>query len=387
MIRPLLAAALVALAAAPALAQRNGRLPERPPLPATADTNDPQAYYQDGLARLTRHPEKAADAFYWASRLAPTWADPLYARRAALHLKDKPQLLRYLTSERAASSKAARAIDSLAAEAMLRSPFATPRFDRTLLEEAIDFASDGQSYLSRSRSGDPAYDAWLAFSDGRLADATRLYGEALKRRPKSYALRAPRARAFYLQLKYDSAASEFSQLLAEMRKKDEKELVYFYDSKAMLEYSLGRVYYQLSQYDSASAAFGRALEEDLSFHTAHVALAELALARSDTTTALTELSLATELRASDAGTRLYYGQALADAKRHAEAAEQFRKAIEQEPYFALPYFHLAQALEAQGRTADAVAQYRAFLERTPRARQEATVARERIARLGGASQP
>ena len=102
---------------------------------------------------------------------------------------------------------------------------------------------------------------------------------------------------------------------------------------------------------------------------------------------LTELSLATELRASDAGTRLYYGQALADAKRHAEAAEQFRKAIEQEPYFALPYFHLAQALEAQGRTADAVAQYRAFLERTPRARQEATVARERIARLGGASQP
>lgn len=384
MLRTLLLAAVAATLAAVPLAAQSDRLPERPRLAADADTNDAQAYYDDGLSRLTRQPDRAADAFYWAARLSPTWAEPFYARRAALHLRNKPQLLRYLTQQRAASSKAARSIDSLAAEAMLRKPFFVPRFDRTLIQEAIDFASDGQSYLTRMRTGDAAYDAWLAFSDGRLAEATRLYGDALKRKPKDYELRAPRARAFYLQLQYDSAASELTLLLAEMRRKDEKELVFYYDSKAMLEYSLGRAYFQLASYDSATAALGRALEEDLSFHMAHVSLAEIALVRGDTATALNELSLAAELRGTDAGTRLLYGQALAGAKRHADAAEQFRKAIEHEPFFALPYFHLAEALEAQTKPADAAAQYREFVARAPRTLRERDTARERLARLDAA---
>lgn len=383
----LLAVALLAVAALPLHAQRGKeRIPKRPVLAAGADTNDASAYYQHGMDRLVRSPGEADDAFYWATRISPTWAEPLYARRAAQHLRDRPQLVRYLTSTSAARSKRAQAIDSLAAEAMLRSPFVRPTFDRLLLDQAIAQASEGQAWLSTQRSGDAAYDAQMAFATGRLEEATRLYGEALRRRPRDYWLRAPRARAFYLLQQLDSSAAEFGRLLDEMRRRDEKKLVFFYDSKAMLEFSLGRVHLAADRPDSARAAYGRALAEDLAFHVAHVELADLALAQGDTTTALSELALAVELRGTDAGARLLYGQTLARAKRTDEAMTQLRAAIAEEPYFALPYFHLARALEGEGRAAEAAAQYREYLARgTPRmAEAEYAEARERLQALGGA---
>ena len=57
-------------------------VPARPPLDG-ADTNHAAAYYQYGLSVLAQDPFKAADAFYWASRIDPTWAQPLYAGRIA----------------------------------------------------------------------------------------------------------------------------------------------------------------------------------------------------------------------------------------------------------------------------------------------------------------
>ena len=120
---PAVALALAVLAAAPLLAQKDEKIPARPELDAGADTNDAYAYYDFGLDRLRKQPQRAADAFYWASRLSPTWADPYYARRIALHLSDKRQLMRYLTSSKAAQSSRNRAIDSLYNEAMLRNLF------------------------------------------------------------------------------------------------------------------------------------------------------------------------------------------------------------------------------------------------------------------------
>lgn len=382
----LLAVALLAAATLPLHAQRGDRVPKRPALAAGADTNDAGAYYQHGLDRLVKMPSEADDAFYWASRISPNWAEPFYARRAAQHLRDRQQLVRYLTSTSAARSKRAQAIDSLAAEAMLRSPFVRPTFDRILVDEAIAHLSDGQAWLSNQRSGDAAYDAQMAFANGRLEEATRLYGDALRRRPKDYWLRAPRARAFYLMQRFDSSAAEFGRLLDEMRRRDENKLVFFYDSKAMLEFSLGRVHLAADRPDSARAAYGRALAEDLAFHVAHVELADLALQQGDTTTALSELALAVELRGTDAGARLLYGQTLAGARRAEEAMAQFRAAIADEPYFALPYYHLARVLDAEGRAAEAAEQYRAYLARgTPRmAESEYAQARARVQALGGA---
>lgn len=377
-----LAACFLLTAAASLTAQKKERVPDRPRLHATADTNDPWAYYNDGLQRLIRFPDQAADAFYWASRLAPTWGEPYYARRAALHLEDKNRLYRYLTGQRGTvRSSQVRAIDSLATEAMLRQPFFSPRFDRLLTEETIRHISNGQAFLDRMRTGDPGYDASMAFADGKLEEAVRLYAEALKRRPKDFGYRAPRARAFYLMLKYDSAASELTKLLVEMRKKDEKTLVYFYDSKAIFEYSLARTYYQLEQYDSARVAYGRALEEDLSFHVAHRDLAEIAFKQGDTTTAVAELALAAQLRPGDAGTRLLYGDALAVTGSHDEAEAEYQAAIAEEPYFALPYFQLARLYDARGKAPQAIEQYRAFVARSARNRDEVPLANKRIGEL------
>ncbi|HUF25670.1 MAG TPA: tetratricopeptide repeat protein [Gemmatimonadaceae bacterium] len=374
------------LVASPALAQRGRaeRIPPRPALPAGADTNDAMAYYQYGLSRIQRQPTEAANSFYWATRLMPVWADPYYARRTALHLEARQMLWRYVTRQRGImNSREVRAIDSLATEALIRSPFYASRFDRMLLDEAVRFESGGEAWISRQRSGDPAFDAWMAFGDARFELAARLYGEALKRRPREYFYRAPRARAFYHLMQFDSAANELTLLLEEMRKRDETTLVYRYDSKAMFEYSLGYLYYLMDRYDDARAAYGRALEEDLSFHMAHVEMAQIALHQRDTATALSSLALAVELRESDAGVRIRYGDALAAAGRFDEAVAQYRAGIEHEPYFAQLYFNLARSLDRSGGASDAVVQYRSYLERAPRNRDEIALARQRISELAG----
>ena len=366
--------------------QKAQKTPARNVLPATADTNDAIAYYHWGMSKLPRQPAQAADAFYWAMRLAPTWADPYYARRSALLMENRNSLWGYIIGQRGiVNSKRVQAIDSLAREALIRNPFIVTRLDRMMLEEALNYETDGQAYLSRMRSGDAGWDAWIAYGDGRYAEAARLYGDALKRRAKDYHYRLPRARAFFHLLEYDSAASELTMLVSQMRKEDDKTLVYFYDSKELFEYSLGRIYYLMDRHDDARAALGRALEEDLSFYMAHVDLAEIALKQGDTTTALSELALAAELRATDAGVRLRYGDALMAARQLDEAVVQYRAAIQQEPYFALPYYQLARALDAQGKASDAAEQYRAFVARSARNRDELAAAHKRIAELAAGS--
>src|SRR3954470_21552556 len=79
-------------------AQRGGKPVPRPKLRDVTDTNDAQAYYDAGLARIRDDPDYAADAFYWAARINPGWGDPLYARRAAM-LMQRRTVLRALMSE------------------------------------------------------------------------------------------------------------------------------------------------------------------------------------------------------------------------------------------------------------------------------------------------
>src|SRR5438046_6606044 len=61
-----------------ALADSGKDLP-RPRLPAGSDTNAALAYYNFGT-RWNAPTDTAEMALFWASRLDPSWAEPLYAR-------------------------------------------------------------------------------------------------------------------------------------------------------------------------------------------------------------------------------------------------------------------------------------------------------------------
>src|SRR5687767_1997850 len=98
--RPLRAASLVAAAlliASVSEAQKKSKEPKRPKMEAGRDTNSAGAYYYWGLGQLERNPRGAQDAFYWASRLEPSWADPLYAQRIAFHMSDLARFWKYIT--------------------------------------------------------------------------------------------------------------------------------------------------------------------------------------------------------------------------------------------------------------------------------------------------
>jgi len=106
-------------------------IPKRPPLNG-ADTNQAAAYYQYGLSMLQQDPQKASDAFYWAARIDPTWAQPLYARRIAFLMgADDPFVVGYMQGKRSYThSKDALRIDSLELRARMLDPFMEGDLDK-----------------------------------------------------------------------------------------------------------------------------------------------------------------------------------------------------------------------------------------------------------------
>jgi tetratricopeptide (TPR) repeat protein len=367
--RPSLAAALLFVtAASPLSAQLIGKekAPKRPELQAGADTNSAGAFYYYGTYILERDPGKAADAFYWASRLDPSWADPLYARKIALHMKDRPNLVRYVFRDRALMrDKEVRQIDSLQYYALLRNPFLYTKLDRVMFQTALSDLTRGTGQLPlflRSDESNPWLTAWLAYTNANFPRALEYYDKAIKKDKKDYSIHGDRARAFFQIANLDSAIVEQQKLIDAVRNEDKDKLVYVYDSKAMFEYGLGKLHQANDNLDSAKAAFGRALTEDLSFYMAHAALAGVHLAQGDTAGAIAEYDVAVQLRGDDASLRTSYGYVLALASKPDEAIPHLRKAIELEPYFAPPYFFLGRMLEMKSDT-EALDQYEKFLAR------------------------
>jgi predicted Zn-dependent protease len=89
----------------------------------------------------------------------------------------------------------------------------------------------------------------------------------------------------------------------------------------------------------------------------------LALADGDTTTALTELDLAVQIRDAEPMVRLFYGYLLTQTARFADAEAQLIKAIALEPFYARSYQLLGEAYERHQKPALAIAQYEAYLAR------------------------
>ena len=362
--RTILAFALAALLPAAAGAQL--RDPERrPSLGSGADTNDANAYYQRGMDLIQRFPGQAADAFYWAGRLNPAPAESQYARGVALWrvraglLGDQLKGLRLREREQAE----VRYMDSLLYSALQRNPLVNQQVTAWMYESLPGEWS--KSWETRAR---------LAYTNGRFADAVRMYARALESRRDRIRVHYDRALAFLAMERPDSALAELTGLLDEMRRQDVKQLVSLYESKAMFEYAVGSVLVKMKRYDEAREAFGRALAEDLSLGVVHGALGDVARVLGDTAAALREYEQGIELSPRDALIRFRYGALLLGAGRPADAEAQYRALIETEPYWALAYLNLGLAYEHQRNAAGAAQAYEDFLKRAPRTGFEQQVA-------------
>jgi len=359
-----------------ASAQKPKNEPRRPKMPAGADTNSAQVYYDYGIEKLQRDPEEAANSFYWAARLNPLNADAYYARRCDLLLSDKWRFQKYYEDDRRTlQSDEVKRIDSLYYYSLTINPFLYRKLDQVMFQSYLDnwaedyarrnnvSANEVQYELRRwiNTTASPAMRASQAYGEGRFSDALRLYADAIQDAKHKEELRALRGRLFFQLNQGDSALAELTQALADMRKADKKDLVYAYESKALMEQSIGLVYQRLGNNAAAKEAFGCALQEDLSYFPAHVQLAYMALDAKDTTTALTEMDLAVQIRGDDPTLRYIYGFSLATSGKYKEAEEQLRKAIEIDPVFPTPYAQLGEVLDKQGRGTEALAQYRTFL--------------------------
>jgi Tfp pilus assembly protein PilF len=356
------------LVATPLSAQRGGKPVPRPKLRDVTDTNDAQAYYDAGLQQVNRDPDYAADAFYWAARINPGWAEPLYGRRAALLLQRRTLLNQYMTADdRRSRSKELLALDSLYAHALMLNPFLYRRLDRQLF---ISWLTDGDRQAQAEYAYEintaimrapPATQAWFAYSNGNFERALELYGRAIEQAREPAGLHIARARILGMRNEVESAVAEFQSALGEMREKDEKKLVVLYDSKAMAEYSIGTLLEGAGNAQKARDAYGRALQEDLSYYPAHMRLGLLALSEGDTTAAVSELALASDIATSDAYIHYLNGWVLGKAKHTAEAVTELKKAVELEPYYALPNLILGATYESLEKAPEAIAAYERFL--------------------------
>lgn len=372
-----------------ASAQAPPRLPDRPDLPRGADRNDAWAYYRIAQSALSREPDKAADAFFWAARLNPIWAEAYYGRRIALLLRDPRRLARYFMGDKGViHSKEVMGIDSLYLYALTLNPFLGPQFDHLIVDAVVqelsrqaanrsgasasEIAYEMQRYLSE---GPPEWRAVMAYGNGRYNDALSLYAKAIPRSKDKGSLLAERGRLFYQIGQHDSALANLTQALAEMRKADKRDLVFFYQSKALLESRIGMIERVNGDKAAAREAFGRALQEDLSYFPAHVQLAYLGLEDGDTATVINELDLAVQIKPDDPGIRYQYGFALGSLNKLNEAEIQLKKAVELDSDFAAPHFVLAEVYQASKRRPEALKEFETFLalcaENDPR-REEAS---------------
>jgi tetratricopeptide (TPR) repeat protein len=334
-----------------------GARAQRPELPDDKDPNNWEDYYDDGVKLLGHSSKGAQERFEYAMHLRPDRAEPIYGQWITFWARDIGRFERYLNDdERVVQDPLVVRAESLRALAYRRNPF--------VHEGLIVFVWD---QLPGQWRDDPLTRAWIFLGQAKLPQALDVFGQIIRREPEKYGyLRFVRASAFVNTGHVDSAAVEISSLLAQLRREDAKTLGNGYESKELLEYALGLLQLQLRHPAAAREAFGRATVENAAFAPAHAALAEMALAANDTTTALLESGLARETEPNDVLFAVLRARVLRQAYRHSEAATEFRRAIAMEPLYAEPYYLLGVTLEESGDKAGAVEAYTRFLAHASR---------------------
>jgi Flp pilus assembly protein TadD len=402
-VHKLIATALVAAGlAAPLAAQRRADAHYQPPRPhlwADADTNSAAAYYTLGAQHVGDDPQRAADAFYWAARLHPGWADALYARRVALLLQlGEERFLRYVQGQRSvARAPDLMAIDSLFVRALMADPFLYRKFD-LYLDRRFWHASFGEMarrngelpnealynawFNSALQSMDPDTRGYVAYANGRFAEAREWLERASRTAGHHRSrVRADLARVLYLGGDRQRSAEVMAEAIGDMRREDARDLVFVYESKALLEHSVGTAREELGDPAAAREAYGRALQEDLAFYPAHVRLGKLALASGDTAAAVAELALAAQVAPDDAAVAYEYAVVAAAAGRLPDAVPQLERSVALEPWFAAPHLLMGRIYDASGMRLEAIQHLNDFVSRAPRDDPALEWARRRAAEL------
>lgn len=384
-------------------AQRLGPAPKKGRGGFVADSNDALALYDFGLQKFAVAPDVAAEAFYWAARINPAFAEALYGRRAALLAGNTGLLRRYMErSDRNRVAKEFQHVDSLFFRALNINPFLFQRLDRELFRTYILNAVEEDAHRSGERiergeldyyvsqwMSSASYEmrGWGLYSESDFEGALRLYAIALKRAREKAPLRIDRARIFGMRGYADSAIAEFESALTEMRSKDAKKVVVLYNSKALLEHSIAMLLEQRNDAQGAREAYGRALQEDLSFYPAHLRLGQLAFTQGDTAAGISELELAVQLSPTEPWPVFSLGGAQLLSGELDMAIANLRKAVELEPLFALPHILLGNALERKGDKAAAAAAYQTYLDRSSRRDPRRAEAQARLAALKSGANP
>ena len=395
----------VALLLAPALhAQKPVPEPTRPRLDISADTNDAHSYYQYGVRMIESKPEESSRAFYWASKLDPSSGEALYAMHTAALMKlNSSALFDYYDYSAKKRKPEYLALDSLLYRAYTINPFLYRSLDRSLLHRIIEAdVKDAHPDVDAAELNlailnfmhDSRHTAWASYAQGRFPEALDAYAKQLKdldrtknKRNKreheddASEIHADRARIFYILGNMDSALTEMTAAMAGLRERDAKETVILYESKAMYDQSLGMIHEQAHHPDLAREAYAHALEEDLSYFSAHTKMAMLQFAQGDTTSALTEMDLAIQLQPNDPALRYTYAIALVQSRRDADAATQLMKSIAVDPYYAAPRLLLARMADVEQYTDEAVKEYSEYLALAPKSDPQAAVARSRLTAL------
>ena len=404
-LQPVLALAGLASIVSLATAQN---APKRPGLDPGSDTNSAETYYRFGMRVIRTDPRRAGDAFYWAAQINPTWAQPLYARRIALVLAaDDPFIVNYMEGEKSAHrSKRGASIDSLELRSRMLDPFVVRDLDEELLRRYIlaefqmslhgpdrvdgSVTSEFMYYLDSywKTEAPPYMRAVLAQSERRFPEALKYYRDALSENKQEAAeIHLARGQIFYLIGNDDSARVEMQLGLDTLRGRDARDFVYLYESKGVLEHSIGLIDERQGLLDQAREAYARALQEDLSYYPAHVHLGVLAMTDGDTTTALNEMDLAAQIRDDDAWVHTAYASVLTQLGHMDDADRHLHRVTVLAPFYAAPYYALGRLAELAHKPSDAAQQYHAFLARAAVQDQRVADARGRLAALETSATP
>lgn len=350
----------------------------RPRLGEGVDTNDALSYYQ-AVIPLVRNGwdlPTAEAALYWASRLDPSWADPVYARSLLLLRAVRNDALATFfrtRSERAARSVAlterqVQLMDSLRRAAWARNPF---------VFTGLDFPD-----VAPGRKAPPEAAGLYAFQDQKFAAADSLFAIALRKHPGEVGLRIYRAQALFYLARYDSAVTQLEIGRDSVRAVLQQRTALVLPSTAMFEYAIGIARVQQGNVAASRVAYERALTEDLSFYWVHARLAGADLAVGDTAGAITELQTAVEISGRDPVMRLFYGVVLHSARRLEEAEQQLKLAVELDSDYAAPYYRLGAVYQGEGKFPEAIDQYLAFLARAPKRDPDRAVVNHALISLG-----